>query len=923
MTISCYTRQLIALLAVLWLLPSKVGAQHLQASLSHYTTDDGLPSNAIANIISDDHGYVWISTWNGISRFDGYQFYNYKTGITSGIRGLHNRIDAMTVDQSQNLWLKMYDGRVFVINRKTDCIIDPLEGIGGHDEFHTDYFFNPYVTSSGDVLISFEGVGLYKLRLDHNGQTQQQLIMTGQLTATSIVEGYRNDIWVGTNQGVHRIDMPNLSLERKGYFLDEHITKLTSNGYNIFVGTKSGKILQFSYGQEPKLVKDIGREVTGLYVDTHGVLWFSDLGDGAYRLIPETGDVKFFNQRVLTPEFTSRGAEFSEGLGVMWVRMNHGGYGYYNRETDEMEYFHNDPSNPWNLSNTVNAHLEMNDGVVWESTIRRGLEKLEVLKKNITRTQLVPGAESSLDNEIRAMHYDKKRHLLLLGNKHGSLYVFDGNGGRQVITHDSNGKPFSRAYGISGDSKGNYWLCDKDNGVYKITPNGHGNYTIINFHHSDDDKWSLSSNSAYQTVEDREGNIWVATYGGGVNVLRKDKNGRYVALHCKNVMKHYPIGSYNKVRTIALAGDGKIWAGTTDGILIMSIRNNNISIKQLEMPENFEKGLMSTDIVCLAADRNGTMWVGTNSGGLSRTTKQDSKGNWEFHNYGVADGMPSEEVRSITFDSDGNLWLGTDHILCSFNMKKQIFTSFSNLDGVDDTMLSEGAAITTGNGNVLFGTLDGYYSVDRKKLTNSTGSLLRLRITDFWLDDELQSPRLNNTFDYYVPESKRVVLPEHGNQFAFRFTALNYQLQHRMHYQYKLDGYDHDWQNAEKSRIATYSGIPAGTYKFQVKAFLLESPDAYDMRTIEVVVPPYFLLSSAAVWIYMIIIAAILLFLLWHYQERLRKDATKPTGTGTSDDSLDTSELTEESASEEYGEEEKPEEPTDEYEIIEEEQQQT
>ena len=184
--------------------------------------------------------------------------------------------------------------------------------------------------------------------------------------------------------------MPNLSLERKGYFLDESITRLTTNGYNIFAGTKSGKILQFSYGQEPTLVKDWGKEITGLYVDSHGLIWFSDLGDGAYRLNPETGDVKRFTQRVPVPEFTSRGAEFCEALGLVWVRMNHGGYGYYNRETDEVEYFHNDPSNPWNLSNTVNASLEMNDGVVWESTIRRGLEKLEVLKKTIARTSGVP-----------------------------------------------------------------------------------------------------------------------------------------------------------------------------------------------------------------------------------------------------------------------------------------------------------------------------------------------------------------------------------------------------------------------------------------------------------------------------------------------------------------------------------------------------
>ena len=301
MTIYLKTR-LLTLLAVLTLLGSiNLRAQHLQASLAHYSTDDGLASNAIAGLRHDDYGYVWMATWNGVSRFDGYNFYNYKTGNASGIRGLHNRVDAMTIDQAQNVWLKMYDGRIFVINRWTDRIEDPLEGIGGHDEFHTDYFFNPYVTSGGDVLISFEGVGLYKLRLNRDGQCQQQLIMTGSLTATCIVEGYRNDIWVGTNQGVHRIDMPNLTLERKGYFLDEHITKLASNGYNIFVGTKSGKIMQFSYGQEPTLVKDVGREITGLFIDSHGIIWFSDMGDGAYRLNPETGDVKFFHQRVLVP----------------------------------------------------------------------------------------------------------------------------------------------------------------------------------------------------------------------------------------------------------------------------------------------------------------------------------------------------------------------------------------------------------------------------------------------------------------------------------------------------------------------------------------------------------------------------------------------------------------------------------------------
>ena len=854
---------------VLWF-PTDASAQQLQASLSHYSTDDGLPSNTIAAIHNDDYGFVWIATWNGVSRFDGYNFYNYRTGITSGVKGLHNRIDRMTIDQMQNVWLKMYDGRVFVLNRQTDRIEDPLEGISGHSEFKVDYFFVPYVTSVGDVLMSFGETGFYKLRLDRNGLKQEQ-IMTRNMTVKCVVEGYHNDLWVGTDRGVHRINTSNLSLEKGGFFLDEDISCLASNGYNIFAGTRSGKIMEFSYGQEPKTVKDFGKEITGLFVDSNGLIWFSDSGDGAYRLNPDTGDVKFFNQRVLVPEYTSRGAEFTEALGLVWVRMNHGGYGYYNREADEVEYFHNDPSNPWNLANSVNASLEMNDGVVWESTIRRGLEKLEILKRTITRTLVMPESEHPMDNEVRAMCYDAKRHLTFLCNKRGKIFIYDAHGNHTgTITQDAKGTPISRPYGMSMDSQGNYWVCDKDKGVFKITPSGDG-YNVQNICHTDGDAWSLSNNAAYQAVEDHEGNIWIATYGGGVNILRKNKAGKYIAIHAKNALKRYPQSLHQKVRTLAVAKDGKVWAGTTDGILIMQMRNNNVTIEEMRMTDRLEDGLMSNDIVYLACDANGTMWIGTNSGGLSYVTGRDEHGGYKFKNYGIADGLPSEEIRGMAFDEKGNVWFSTDHVLSSFDVKKQIFTTYSQLDGVDETMCSEGSVMMGEGGNVLVGTLNGYYTIDRKKLKNATGSLLKLRITDFYLNDELQSPRLNDTYDYYVPESRKVELPSHSSAFAFRFAALNYQLQHRIVYQYKLDGYDPDWVNADKTRTAHYHNVPAGTYRFHVKAFLMESPEAYDTRTIEITVPPSPLLSKTAVWVYMVLMAVGMLFGLWWYQERLRK----------------------------------------------------
>ena len=845
-------------------------AQQLQASLSHYSTDDGLCSNAVSNMTQDDYGYIWLATWNGLSRFDGYHFFNYRTGNASHIANLHNRINDIVVDQSQNIWMRMYDGRIFMLNRQEDRIINPFDDVTGSEDYRTT--LPMFVMSNGDVLSYIDGVGLYKMRMD-KGKTDMQLITTMNFTINCIAEGYHDDIWVGTNQGLHRIDIGNLSIERKGLFEDEEVTALYSNGFNVYAGCKSGSIYMYSYGQEPRQVRGAtGRAIENLYLDMKGLVWLCDNLFGATRLIEQPYSEKHFEQVVPAPEFDGHGGKFTERDGVLWIQMNHGGYGYYNRETDEVEYFHNDPTNPWNLSNTVNAVCELPEGVIFMSTSRRALEKLEILKNTITRTTLIPGSDLPADNEIRAMLYDKRHKLLLMGNKNSALFIFKSDGSHTVVDKDSKGNSLGRIYGISQDRHGDIWLATKGNGLFRMTINEGGSITLNNYRHDEADKYSLSHDAVYQTVGDSDGNLWIATYGGGVNVMTRDKKGRTVILNPNNEMRKYPHRAFQKVRTLAIDKNGTVWAGTTDGILLMTMKDHKVSIEKMaNSKEKPEEILMSTDVVCLARDKNGSMWLGTNGGGLSHTTGQDSDGNWLFESLGSKDGLPSEEIRSITFDQNDNVWFATDHIICAYNQQNKTLTTFSSLDGVDETMTSEGAAITLPNGNLLFGTLDGYYTIDRKKLVTKNTSMLKLRITDFMIDETVITPRTDDRYNYYVPDAREVRLPGHGTDFAFRFASLNYQLQHRMHYQYMLEGYDRQWQNAGKDRTARYNDVPTGTYRFKVKAFLQESPDKYDMRTITVVVPPYFLLSSNAIWIYLVVLLALSLTLMYWRQNTLKR----------------------------------------------------
>ena len=844
-----------------------ISAQQLQASRIHLSTENGLCSNAVSMICQDDLGFIWLATWNGLSRFDGYEFYNYKTGNSSHIKNLHNRILDIVIDQSQNVWMHMYDDRVFVLDRNTDRIINPFEGYDGFEEYRTNAPL--LVTSSGEVLVSIAGNNsIYMMTLDRRGLKSEK-ITAGELSITSMAEGYQSDIWLGTNKGIHRLNRRSLSLERDAILPDQRISCLYSNGYNIFAATKDGSIYSFAYGQEPKLLrKPNGMGIFSTYVDSHGLVWFCDDRMGVSRLNPETGNEKFFQQTVLVPEQDGRGGEFNEHNGVVWIRMNHGGYGYYNRETDQVEYFHNDPSNPWNLSNTVNAALVIKEGVVWESTSRRGLEKLDILKDNIVRIRPVPDAVSTLENEIRALYYDKDRKVLMLGNKSSCIFMNYDNGRQEKITQDSQGNSFGRIYGISKDSKGNYWISSKDYGVFLMSPKANGGWDIKKFCYEEGNPQSLSDNAAYYAVEDKQGNIWIATYGGGVNLMIKDSRGGFIFQHPKNGMKNYPKNNtYLKVRTIEVDIEGNVWAGTTDGILIMRYEGKEVKIEKLKMPSEGDQVLMSNDIIILKRDNRGHMWVGSNGGGIAYSIGKDKDGNWLFENYGAKDGLPSEEIRSITFDQHGNAWFATEHIISTLDIEKKIFTTFSNLDGVDETMMSEGGAITLENDDILFGTINGYYVVDRSKLMAEKGSLLKLQITDFFVNGELQSPRFNDNYDFYAPMARRIKLPANAKSFGFRFAAMNYALQHRVHYQYMLEGYEEEWHNAERNRIATYDKLKAGTYTFKVKAFLLESPEKFDLRTVEVVVPPFTGYGQAVYWAIGLVVLAVLLW-LWFWKRR-------------------------------------------------------
>lgn len=94
--------------------------------IKYYSVQDGLSQKNILNFIQDDNGYIWMATWNGLERFDGYSFTNYKTYPKSDVRITNHRFTNIEKSSLNNIWCQTYDKHCYLFNTRTYQYEDPF-----------------------------------------------------------------------------------------------------------------------------------------------------------------------------------------------------------------------------------------------------------------------------------------------------------------------------------------------------------------------------------------------------------------------------------------------------------------------------------------------------------------------------------------------------------------------------------------------------------------------------------------------------------------------------------------------------------------------------------------------------------------------------------------------------------------------------
>ncbi|MFA4869354.1 MAG: two-component regulator propeller domain-containing protein [Pedobacter sp.] len=871
----------------------------LKCKIEHYSTEDGLSHDGITTIIKDSDGFIWFGTWDGINRFDGENFVNYKTrpGDSSNLK--LNRVDNIVEDKDGYLWLEVYDNQVYRFDKRNKKFLS-VGGILAEKKINKILFNGISLAENGYICLSTLNQGIFivknaegdQLKINRYGSDIGQGFQLPSNRINFLHADQQDQLWVGTENGLSLLRLDASGIYRSsrissGLLQTDAYTCIAEDQFNIWYGTaegwliryeksshrfskekispnrlnkilpsKNGKCLYITAGNTLLTANLSGQRIAkaelfgtylmlSIYEDKSGLLWIEPEKHGLIKYDPKKETFKYFFQENDANFFNSAKdyKVFEDHTGRIWTSMKGGGFGYYDPVNEVIEYFFNKPrSTDHKFSNIVGNSYFDPAGILWLSTRDRGLEKIIFQKNDFKHWLLEENTANKSDNEVRGVYSDRKKRLWI-GVKSGRLYVYDKGKPLKNIFVNMPAAGFGLIYTFMEDRNGIMWLGTKGNGLFRAVPiDGAANqYKLTHYRADRRDVNSLSSDLIYALLEDKSGRIWVATYEQGINLI-SDAGGNARFVNVFNSFKNYPSGSL-KVRHLAEDKVGKIWLATTNGLVIFNPKGKataNYIFNTYGKIAGDQESLGNNDVQYIYRDTRNRMWLGTSGGGLNMVTAVSDK-KLKVKVFTKENGLPSDYVLSIVEDNMQNLWLATENGIARLNTVHETFRSYDSYDGLPKTGFSEAASLKLPDGELFFGCINGYITFNPAAITDQKISA-KMALTNFQINNKevnLNGKRPNLNID--INEVKQIDLNYNENIISIDFAVLDYRSGNKLQYAYRLNGFDTEWQSVKNQRRATYTNLPPGNYLFEVKSMnadLYESLPAKKLA-IHIAPPPW------------------------------------------------------------------------------------
>jgi len=239
-------------------------------------------------------------------------------------------------------------------------------------------------------------------------------------------------------------------------------------------------------------------------------------------------------------------------------------------------------------------------------------------------------------------------------------------------------------------------------------------------------------------------------------------------------------------------------------------RNKN---KTYSFDENKKNWLSDNDVQFIYEGKSGILWLATN-GGLNKFDPEKEI----FTVYTEDDGLPTNYISSILPGENNDLWIssgnGISRMVTEESTGKVTFVNYNESDGLGGSSFSQLVALRSSSGQYYFG---GDHGLTEFMPTNYNTTPPELIFTDLKLSNKsIHSMKDDSPIDSSLFEIKSLTLPYTQNNLSFEFAALHYANPKKNQYAHRLKGYEEDWIY-DNSRMATYTNLDPGEYVFEFK----------------------------------------------------------------------------------------------------------
>ena len=560
--------------------------------------EKALTHNRVSDIWEDSLNFLWIKTYEGYFHYfipeteEFISFPNYNRSAEEK----NSFIQCFHQPSKNEIWLGSSNSGVYLLR------YNPPTGMYSSSQFLSR---GPSSISNNTVnfVISdpFQNIwigtnqGLNYLSKQESFKEQpyfQHYYASYRFTCAEVVDHY---VLFGTQKnGILLYDLRTKRLTGDlSYFnvlksSEINFIRRVRHNNAVIIGTRgNGTFIYMPENNRLISLKQHGLQTISLFEDSYGMIWLKTERYGIIKVNPADGSSEHFT---LTPTEIQPSIDderpyiYEDKSRNLWIGTHGGGLAWYNRPWNNFTFYRNTPNSPYTISsNFVHCITEDKSGLLWVGTVQFNGGINMVVMANPSFKQIIPkpNLENLADNVMRCIFQDSNGYTWM-ASKSGVIYIYTPQLQLHTVLDNLSTSrssiPGYNVYAMMEDDKGFLWMGTKGGGMLVShtaiggRPESYRNLLFDVYQNDPRDTSSLSNNFVYSVIQDAQRNIWIGTYGGGINkVLSRTAD----KLTCRRITAENSSLSNDHVRCLFEDSRHRIWVATTFGLNLLE--NNAVT----------------------------------------------------------------------------------------------------------------------------------------------------------------------------------------------------------------------------------------------------------------------------------------------------------------------------------------------------------